>query len=92
MFCVLQKSSFQVSLGGVTVDGESLTEATIAAFDSGTSLIAGPTKDVAALAKKLGATEVPPQYFPFTFSPQVTMMYNFSHIFHRAFCTNTPNA
>ena len=74
MFNVLQQLPSQVSLGGITVDGESLTEATIAAFDSGTSLIAGPTKDVAALAKKLGATEVPSHYLHFTFLSQATIV------------------
>lgn len=38
--------------------GKEITRATKAAIDSGTSLIAGPSADVAALAELVGAREV----------------------------------
>jgi hypothetical protein len=46
---------WQVKLDGFTVNGKSVTSATKAIIDSGTSLIAGPKKDVAAIASLVGA-------------------------------------
>jgi len=47
---------WQINLGGITVDGKSATTATSAVLDTGTSLLAGPTADVVALAALVGAT------------------------------------
>eukprot|EP00300_Choanocystis_sp_HF-7_P027151 c32221_g1_i1.p1 GENE.c32221_g1_i1~~c32221_g1_i1.p1 ORF type:complete len:405 (+),score=95.71 c32221_g1_i1:48-1217(+) len=44
-----------LQLEGVEVGGQSITSSHRVIIDSGTSLLAGPTADVAALAKKIGA-------------------------------------
>ncbi|CAN0424955.1 unnamed protein product, partial [Discosporangium mesarthrocarpum] len=52
---VTRKGYWQVSLDGVKVAGASKTKVTSAILDSGTSLLVGPTADVAAIAKSVGA-------------------------------------
>jgi len=49
---------WEVKLDGIDYAGASATTATKAIVDSGTSTLAGPTKEVAALAKKMGATAI----------------------------------
>jgi len=46
---------WEIALDGVQVDGEDMTNCTTAIVDSGTSLLTGPTADIEALAKKVGA-------------------------------------
>jgi len=46
---------WQINLGGITVNGKSATTATQAVLDTGTSLLAGPTTEVVALAAAVGA-------------------------------------
>merc|ERR1712226_1679729 len=52
------KSYWQVSLGGLKLDGDAIGSTPYAIVDSGTSLMAGPTADVKAIANKLGLTSV----------------------------------
>merc|ERR1712203_566225 len=49
---------WQVALDGVTLGSDSVSSTQKAIVDSGTSLLAGPTADVNAIAKKLGAKSV----------------------------------
>jgi len=49
---------WRVALDDVKVDGTSMSSTKTAIVDSGTSLLAGPKDDVAAIAKKIGATSV----------------------------------
>ena len=51
-----EKSYWQVALDSLSVSNASMTSATKAIVDSGTSLLAGPTDDVKAIAKAVGAT------------------------------------
>lgn len=46
---------WEVALDGISVGGETMTNTSKVIFDSGTSLLAGPTEEVAAIAKKVGA-------------------------------------
>lgn len=48
-----------VELGGLYVDGELVSTTKKAIVDSGTSLLAGPTEEVAKIADLLGATALP---------------------------------
>lgn len=48
---------WEIAMDSFKVGGKSATTATSAIVDSGTSLLAGPTADVAALAKMVGATK-----------------------------------
>ena len=50
-----QKSYWEIALDDVTVGGESVSSCPTAIVDSGTSLLTGPSEDVAALAEKVGA-------------------------------------
>lgn len=49
---------WQVALDGVKLGGDSVSTTKCAIVDSGTSLLAGPTAEVTAIANKLGATSV----------------------------------
>jgi hypothetical protein len=46
-----------LELDGITVNGDSVTKSRRVIIDSGTSLLAGPTAEVAALAAKIGASK-----------------------------------
>eukprot|EP00621_Florenciella_sp_RCC1693_P006698 CAMPEP_0182527384 /NCGR_PEP_ID=MMETSP1323-20130603/3807_1 /TAXON_ID=236787 /ORGANISM="Florenciella parvula, Strain RCC1693" /LENGTH=375 /DNA_ID=CAMNT_0024736355 /DNA_START=38 /DNA_END=1165 /DNA_ORIENTATION=+ len=50
-----QESYWEIELGDVQVEGVSMTNCSTAIVDSGTSLLTGPTADIAALAEALGA-------------------------------------
>merc|ERR1711998_795909 len=53
------KSYWEIALGGVKLNGEVVDSQTVNAIvDSGTSLLAGPTKVANAIAKTLGATSI----------------------------------
>lgn len=56
---LISETYWQFALDGMTMNGQSITTATKAVADSGTSIFAGPSADVKALATKLGATPVP---------------------------------
>jgi len=49
---------WEVDLDAVKLGGDSLSSTKKAIIDSGTSLLAGPTQEIAAIAQKLGATSV----------------------------------
>jgi len=49
------ESYWEVALDGMTLDGKKATSVTKAIIDSGTSILAGPTDDVKALAAQVGA-------------------------------------
>jgi len=52
------KTYWEIALGGVKLGGSPMSTTTKAIVDSGTSLLAGPTAEIAAIAKKLGAKSV----------------------------------
>jgi len=53
------KSYWEIALGGVKLNGNSVDSETVNAIvDSGTSLLAGPTKVANAIARTLGATSI----------------------------------
>jgi len=52
------KSYWQISLDGLKLDGSSVGSTPYAIVDSGTSLMAGPTTDVQAIASSLSLTSV----------------------------------
>merc|ERR1712107_215262 len=52
------KSYWQISLDGLKLDGSSVGSTPYAIVDSGTSLMAGPTSDVQAIASSLSLTSV----------------------------------
>jgi len=52
---LLQKSYWEVALDGLLVDGASTGNTTKAIVDSGTSLLAGPSAEVSAIASAVGA-------------------------------------
>jgi len=58
---VTSKTYWQTSLDSLTINGKSITNATKVIVDSGTSLLAGPSADVAALAAAIGAEPFPLQ-------------------------------
>ena len=53
---VTSETYWETALDSITLKGAKVTQATKAVFDTGTSLLAMPTSDVAALAKIVGAT------------------------------------
>jgi len=56
---LISETYWEVALDGLTLGGVRMTNATKAVLDSGTSILAGPSSDVAALAAKCGATPFP---------------------------------
>jgi hypothetical protein len=54
---LLSATYWEISLGGMKVDGVSYGEDSKAIVDSGTSLLTGPSDAVAAIAKQIGAKE-----------------------------------
>lgn len=55
---LIHETYYMISLNSATMSGSSITTVQKAILDSGTSLLVGPTADVAAVAKLVGATEV----------------------------------
>merc|ERR1712232_433040 len=62
---------WQVALDGVKFGGESVSSTKRAIVDSGTSLLAGPTNEVKAIADKIGATLVAGKEYTFDCSKDV---------------------
>jgi hypothetical protein len=58
---VTRKGYWQINIGGVTINGQSVSGSASAISDTGTSLIAGPTAAVDAVANALGAVFDPTQ-------------------------------
>jgi len=56
---LISESYWEVALDGMTLGGNRITNATKAVLDSGTSIMAGPSADVAALATAVGAQPFP---------------------------------
>jgi hypothetical protein len=52
----LLPADWETKLGGINLNGKSMTTVTKAVLDTGTSLLAGPSNEVAALAAAVGAT------------------------------------
>merc|ERR1712232_1381357 len=52
------ESYWEIALDSVKLNSDSASSCPTAIIDSGTSLLAGPSADVSAIAKKLGATSV----------------------------------
>jgi hypothetical protein len=57
---IIHETYYMIAMKGATMNGKSITTVTKAIVDSGTSTLVGPTSDVAAVAKTVGATEVAP--------------------------------
>jgi len=55
---LIHETYYMIALSGATMSGSSITTVQKAIVDSGTSLLVGPTTEVAAVAKAVGATEV----------------------------------
>lgn len=55
---MLQENYWTVALDSVKLGDQSITEATKAIIDTGTSLITGPTKEVEKLVEMLGAKPI----------------------------------
>merc|ERR1719461_812026 len=53
---VISDTYWAVKMPSMKINGQQVTSITTAIVDSGTSVIVGPTKDVAAIAKMAGAT------------------------------------
>jgi cathepsin D len=62
---LISETYWEIGLAGITLAGKSVTTARKGVVDTGTSIFAGPTAEVAAIAKMVGATPVgtsPPEY------------------------------
>jgi len=57
---VTEPGYHQIALGGLSINGKSMTTVTTAIVDSGTSLLAGPKKEVKAIAAAVGAKQLSP--------------------------------
>jgi len=57
---VTRKGYWQTDLTSLKLAGETITQARSAVLDSGTSIAAGPTADVTAFARKIGAFPIVP--------------------------------
>ena len=55
---LIHETYYMISLNSASMNGNSITTVTKAIIDSGTSLLVGPTTEVAAVAESIGATEV----------------------------------
>jgi cathepsin D len=55
---IIHETYYMISMASATMNGKSITTVQKAIVDSGTSILVGPTTDVAAVAKSVGATEV----------------------------------
>jgi cathepsin D len=55
---LIHETYYMIALDGATIGGQSITTVQKAIVDSGTSLLVGPTTDVANVAKMVNATEV----------------------------------
>jgi hypothetical protein len=55
---LLDKSYWEITLDSLALDGQQVGSTTKAIVDSGTSLMAGPTEDVQAIASSLGLTSI----------------------------------
>jgi cathepsin D len=60
---LVSETYWEVSLGGMSMGGKQVTSAKFAVLDTGTSILAGPSTEVATIAKSVGAT-------PFPLNPQ----------------------
>merc|ERR1712048_803247 len=69
------KSYWQISLDGLKLDGSSVGSTPYAIVDSGTSLMAGPTSDVQAIASSLSLTSVLGKEYTVDCSKQYTITY-----------------
>merc|ERR1711934_185262 len=70
------KSYWEIALGGVKLNGNSVDSETVNAIvDSGTSLLAGPTKVANAIAKTLGATSLLGKEFIVPCTTQFTLAF-----------------
>ena len=56
---LISESYWEIALNGITLGGTSVSQARKGVVDTGTSIFAGPSADVAAIAAKVGATPVP---------------------------------
>jgi len=52
---LINETYWEVALDSITLNGKRATQATRAVLDTGTSLLAGPTSDVTAIATAIGA-------------------------------------
>jgi len=55
---IIHETYYMIGLTSITMNGVSITTVPKAVVDSGTSILVGPTADVAAVAKSVNATEV----------------------------------
>jgi len=69
------KSYWEIALDSVKLNSDSASTCPTAIIDSGTSLLAGPSTDVSAIAKKLGATSVLGKEWQIDCSKQYSMTF-----------------